>query len=224
MIFAWDFTENFIRPLAKWGGFFFLILGIMWIIYALYETKRRGSFKKRKVEDWDFDLTKFLKILTYIGFLVGIFSMLSGIGELILDEPPSVAYKTANPGEGRNLFSAILLIVFGVFTFLKPLNDLPIASVVGLLVASAAAIIVCILIPDSLVEHIAVHFDPKWFFIILFIIVLAIVAILVKFYIGGLIRVSKIISWPPFAFIVAVLCLIQGFLLLVVGISISGYF
>ena len=150
--------------------------------------------------------------------------MLSGIGELILDEPPSVAYAAVNSGAGRNLFSAILLIVFGIFTFLKPLNDLPIASVVGLLVASAAAIIVCLLIPDGLVEHIAIHFDPKWFFIILFIIILAVVAILVKFYIGGLMRVSKIISWPPFAFIVAVLCLIQGFLLLVVGISILGYF
>ena len=100
MIFAWDFTENFIRPLSKWGGFFFLILGIMWIIYALYETKRRGSFKKRKVQEWDFDVTKFLKGLTYIGFLVGIFSMMSGIGRLILDEPPSVAYATANPGAG----------------------------------------------------------------------------------------------------------------------------
>jgi len=220
LIFAWNFTENFLRPLSRWGGFFFLILGVMWLIYAIYETKRRGSFKKRKVESWDFDITRFLKILTYIGFFVGIFSMMSGIGELILDEPPSVAYAAANPGAGRSLFSAILLIVFGIFTFLKPINDLPIASIVGLIVASAAAIIVCLLIPDVLVEHIAIHFDPKWFFIILFIIILAIVAILVKFYIAGIMRISKIISWPPFAFIVAVVCLIQGFLLLVLGISI----
>jgi len=220
LIFAWNFTEDFIRPLSQWGGFFFLILGIMWLIYAIYETKRRGSFKKRKVESWNFDVTKFLKGLTYIGILVGIFSMMSGIGELILDEPPSVAYAAANPGAGRSLFSAILLIVFGIFTLLKPLNDLPIASVVGLIIASAAAIIVCLLIPDVLVEHIAIHFDPKWFFIILFIIILAIIAILVKFYIAGIMRISKIISWPPLAFIVAVVCLIQGFLLLVLGISI----
>ena len=224
MIFAWDFTENFIRPLSKWGGFFFVILGIMWIIYALYETKRRGSFKKRKVESWEFDITKFLKILTYLGIFVGIFSMISGIGELILDDPPSVAYAAANPGAGRSLFSAILLIVFGLFTLLKPMNDLPIASIVGLVVASAAAIITCLLIPDVLVQHIAIHFDPKWFFIILFIIILAVVAILVKFYIAGIMRISKIISWPPFAFIVAAVCLIQGILLLVIGISISGYF
>ncbi len=222
MIFAWNFTEDFIRPLSRWGGFFFLILGVMWIIYALYETKRRGSFKKRKVESWDFDVTKFLKALTYIGFIVGIFSIMSGIGELILDEPPSLAYAVANPGAGKSLFSAILLIVFGIFTFLKPINDLPIASIVGLIVASAAAIIVSMLIPDTLVEHIAIHFDPKWFFIILFIIILAIVAILVKFYIAGIMRISKIMSWPPFAFIVAIVCLIQGFLLLMLGISILG--
>ncbi|MFX1500875.1 MAG: hypothetical protein ACFFDH_07925 [Promethearchaeota archaeon] len=219
MIFAWDFTENFLRPLSRWGGFFFLILGIMWLIYAAYETMRRGSFKKRKVESWDFDITKFLKVLTYLGFIVGIFSMLSGIGELILNEPPSAAYAN-NLGDERNLFSAILLVIFGVFTFLKPLNDLPIASIVALIIASAVGIIVCILIPDTLVQHIAIHFDPKWFFIVLFIIILAIVALIVKFYIAGIMGVSKVLSWPPFAFIVAVVCVIQGFLLLVLGISI----
>lgn len=208
------------RPLSKWGGFFFLILGIMWIIYAIYETKRRGSFKKRKVESWDFDITKFLKALTYIGILVGIFSIISGVGALILDEPPSVAYATENPGAGRNLFSAILLIVFGAFTLLKPLNDLPISSIVGLVLAIAVGIIVCLLIPDWVVEHIAIHFDPKWFFIVLFIIILAVVAIFVKFYIAGIMGISKVLSWPPFAFIVAIVCIIQGILLLVVGISI----
>jgi hydrogenase/urease accessory protein HupE len=55
-------------------------------------------------------------------------------------------------------------------------------------------------------------------------VVFAIVALTVKFYIGVLMAISKAISWPVLAFIVAAFCLLQGFLLLVVGVSITGYF
>ena len=69
MIYQFSFTENFIRPLAEFAGFLILVLGVMWLVYAFYERKRRGSFKERKVEDWNFDITKFLKVLTYLGIL-----------------------------------------------------------------------------------------------------------------------------------------------------------
>jgi len=221
LIFAFDFTKNILRPLSQWGGFFLLLLGIIWIIYAIYETKRRGSFKKRKVETWDFDVTKFLKILTYFGFIVGIFSILSGVGELILDEPPSKAYDLT---EGKSIFTAIILIVFGIFTFLKPINDLPIASIIGLMVASLIVAIIALAIPPKLVEVIAVFIDPKILLVIIFIIIFAIIALTAKFYMSGVMAISKALSWPPLAFIVAAFCLIQGFLLLVIGVSISGYF
>ena len=224
MIFAFDFTENILKPLAQLGGFFLLLLGIIWIIYAIYETKRRGSFKKRKVETWDFDITKFLKILTYFGFIVGIFSILSGVGELILKVPPSTAYALLNSTTDRNIFTAIILIVFGVFTFLKPINDLPIASIIGLLVASLIMAIIALAIPPQLVQVIAVFIDPKILLVIIFIIIFAIIALTAKFYMSGVMAISKALSWPPLAFIVAAFCLIQGLLLLVLGVSISGYF
>lgn len=224
MIFTFDFTKNILKPLSQWGGFFLFLLGIIWIIYALYETKRRGSFKKRKVETWDFDVTKFLKVLTYFGFIVGIFSILSGVGALILDVPPSTAYALKNPTVGRSLFTAIILIVFGIFTFLKPINDLPIASVIGLMVASLIVAIIALAIPEKFVEAIAVFIDPKILLVIIFIIIFAIIALTAKFYMSGVMAISKALSWPPLAFIVAAFCLIQGFLLLVVGVSISGYF
>ena len=223
MIFAFDFTENILRPLSQWGGFFLLLLGIIWIIYAIYETKRRGSVKKRKVETWDFDVTKFLKILTYFGFIVGIFAILSGVGELILDEPPSNLYAVVT-GPDKSIFTAIILIVFGIFTFLKPINDLPIASVIGLMIASLIVAIIALAIPQTVVELIAVFIDPKILLIIIFIIIFAIIALTAKFYMSGVMAISKALSWPPLAFIVAAFCLIQGFLLLVIGISISGYF
>ena len=223
MIFAFDFTENILRPLSQWGGFFLLLLGIIWIIYAIYETKRRGSVKKRKVETWDFDVTKFLKVLTYFGFIVGIFAILSGVGELILDEPPSNLYAVVT-GPDKSIFTAIILIVFGIFTFLKPINDLPIASVIGLMIASLIVAIIALAIPQTVVELIAVFIDPKILLIIIFIIIFAIIALTAKFYMSGVMAISKALSWPPLAFIVAAFCLIQGFLLLVIGISISGYF
>ncbi len=224
MIYQFGFTEVFLRPLAELAGFFVLLLGLMWLIYTIYETMRRGSFKERKVEDWNFDVTKFLKILTYLGLVVGILSILSGVGGLILkDVAPSVAYAT-NTQDARSMFTSIFLIILGILTLLKPLNDLPISSVIGILLASIVVVIVVLAIPDQLVQVIAIFIDPRIVLAIIFIFVFAIVALTVKFYIGTLMSISKAISWPVFAFIIAIFCLLQGFLLVVIGVSITGYF
>lgn len=220
MIYQFDFTDNFLRPLAELAGFFTLILGVMWLVYAIYETKRRGSVKERKVEEWDFDVTKFLKIFTYFGIIIGILGLLSGVGGLLLNQPPSVAYKST----GASIFTSIFLIILGILTLLKPLNDLPISSILGILLASVVVVIVAFAIPDQVYELIEVLIDPRLLFGILFIIVFAIVMLTVKFYIGALMAISKAISWPVLAFIVAGFCILQGFLLVVIGVSITGYF
>jgi len=221
VLYQIDFTEAFLRPLAEFAGFFILVLGVIWMIYAFYEAKRRGSFKERKVEDWNFKITKFLKVLTYLGFVVGVLSILCGVGGLILNQPPSVAYA-ANTQDSASIFTSVFLIILGVLTFLKPINDLPIGSVLGLLIATFIVIFASLAIPETAVKLIAVFIDPKLLLIIVFIVVFAIVALTVKFYIGSLMAISKAISWPPLAFIIAVFCLLQGFLLLVIGVSITG--
>ena len=223
MIFQFDFTEHILKPLGKLGGWIMLLLGIIWLVYAAYETSRRKSFKKRKVEDWDFNITKFLKFLTYIGFIVGLLSLISGFSGLMFDIPPSVAYATTTEN-ARNLFTSILLIVFGILTFVKPANDLPLASLIGILAASLVVIVMALAIPQQLVDVIAAFINPKILLAIIFIIIFAIVALTAKFYTKFFMTISKAISWPPLAVIFAVFCLIQGFLLLAVGISISGYF
>ncbi len=220
MIYQFDFTNNFLRPLAEFAGFFTLILGVMWLVYAIYETKRRGSVKNRKVEEWNFDVTKFLKFFTYFGIVIGILSILSGVGGLILNQPPSVAYLS----DGASIFTSVFLIILGILTLLKPLNDLPISSVLGILLASVVVVVAAFAIPDQVFELIAVFIDPRLLFVIIFIIIFAIVALTVKFYIGTLMAISKAISWPVLAFIVAAFCLLQGFLLLVIGVSITGFF
>jgi len=223
LIYQFDFTEGFLRPLAEFAGFFLLILGIMWMIYAIYETKRRGSFKERKVEDWNYKITTFLKFLTYFGIVIGALSLLSGVGGLILDQPPSVAYANTTQ-DAKSVFTSAFLIIVGILTLLKPLNDLPISSVLGILLASLVVVVAVLAIPDQVVEVIAVFINPKLLLVIIFIIVFAIVGLTVKFYIGALMTISKAISWPPLAFVMSVFCLLQGFLLLVVGVSITGIF
>ena len=223
LIYQFDFTEGFLRPLAEFAGFFTLILGVMWLVYAIYEAQRRGSVKKRKVEDWNFDVTKFLKFFTYFGIIIGILSILSGVGGLVLDQAPSVAYAS-NTQDAKSLFVSAFLIIAGIFTLLKPLNDLPISSVIGILLASLIVIVAVSAIPDQVVQVIAIFIDPKLLLLIIFIVVFAIVALTVKFYIGILMGISKAISWPVLAFIIAAFSILQGFLLLVIGVSITGFF
>jgi len=215
-----QFKEGFLIPLAELAGFFVLILGIMWLIYGIYEAKRRGSVKERKVEDWDFKLTKFFKILTYLGFVVGILSILSGVAGLLYNRPPSVAFHSGEV----SIFTSVFLIILGILTFLKPMNDIPISSVVGLLAGTAVVAIIVMALPGEAYIIIGIFMNPTLFFVILFIIVFAIVALTAKFYIGTLMAISKIISWPVIALIIAGFCILQGFLLLVVGVSITGYF
>jgi hypothetical protein len=215
-----QFKEGFLIPLAELAGFFVLILGIMWLIYGIYEAKRRGSVKERKVEDWDFKLTKFFKVLTYLGFVVGILSILSGVAGLLYNRPPSVAFQSGEV----SIFTSVFLIILGILTFLKPMNDIPISSVVGLLAGTAVVAIIVMALPGEAYIIIGIFMNPTLFFVILFIIVFAIVALTAKFYIGTLMAISKIISWPVIALIIAGFCILQGFLLLVVGVSITGYF
>ena len=211
-------AESIFSLLAQSAGFFVLMLGFMWLIFSAYEGSRRKSWRKlTKIDDWDFDITLFLRILTYAGFIVGILSIIIGVSGLILNEPPSIAYSTKTGEDTVNYFTSIFLIILGFFTFLKPLNDLPISSIIGL---AAATLINIIIIGVLIYLDITISTTIAIVIIVLFIIIFAVVAITVKFYTAVLMAVSKIISWPPIAFGIAVFCIIQGFLLLVLGISI----
>ena len=212
--------QTFLELLGVMAGFFVLILGIMWLIFGIYEAKRRGSVKKRKTEDWDMTVTKFLKVLTYLGLVIGIFGLLSGVSGLMYNIPPSVVFICGEV----SIFTSALLIILGILTLLKPLNDLPIPSVIGLLAGSAVVLILVIALPGAAYTVIGLFMNPTLFFIILFIIIFAIVALTAKFYVGALMKISKFLSWPPIAFILAGFCFLQGFLVLVLGVSIGYLF
>ena len=97
--------------LAQAAGFFIMLLGFMWLIFCAYEATRRKSFKKLTgIDDWNFDLTVFLRILSLAGFVVGIFSIISGACGLIFDEPPSLAYASQTT-DSMNVFTSVFLII-----------------------------------------------------------------------------------------------------------------
>ena len=108
---------------------------------------------------------------------------------LILDIPPSFRYEN-----GADHFTCIFLIVIGVAMLFKPVNDIPLASIIGILAGSAAAVALVLFIPDSAVIWISDWINPKLGLAIIFIIVTAIVALTAKFYIGILQKISKFLS------------------------------
>ena len=219
----WAIIRGFFNWVAESGAIMMVLSGLMAITWFGYERKRRGSFTKKKAEE-EFDVTKFLRGMSYLGLILGIFVIWSGIMSLILDISPSFEYARLNPGDApfdgeANHFTSIFLIVIGIAMFFKPIADLPLSSILGLLAGTATAFLIALFVPDPVVDVIGTKV-LKWALVIIFIIVTAIVGLTAKFYIGTLQKISKFLSWPPIAFIIVVFCLVQGFCLWIGGFSI----
>ena len=215
----WDLIKIFFDWVGQSAGIMVLLAGLLAITWLGYERKRRKSFTKKDVDEYEFDTTKFLRVLSYLGLILGIFCLWSGITGLILDIPPSFKYAevTAN---SNDTFTSILLIILGIVMFLKPINDLPWAGIIGLLVGTVTAFIIAMIVPDTAVQWVAGFINPKWVLVIIFVIVTTLVAISVKFYINILMTISKILSWPPIALVIVIFCVVQGVALWGLGVSI----
>lgn len=214
----WDILGGFFNWVSESAAIMLVLSGVMAVTWLGYERKRRGSFTKRKV-DVEFAMTTFLRVLSYVGLILGIFVVWSGAISLILDIPPSFAYRDVTE-DSVNHFTSIFLIVIGIAIFFFPIKDLPLASIIGLLAGTATVIVIALLVPDWAVELIANVINPKWILVIIFIIITVVVIIAVKFYIGIFKTISKVLSWPPIALVIMVFCFIQGFALWIFGISI----
>lgn len=217
----WDVIKGFFDWVAESAAIMMVLSGAMAITWLGFERKRRGSFTKKKAEE-EFNVTKFLRGLSYIGLVLGIFVIWSGMVSLIMDIPPSFKYEEVNPGEGSNHFTSIFLIVIGLVMFFKPIADLPLSSIIGLIAGTATAIVIALIVPDSVVQLIGGLINPKWVLVIIFIIVAVIVGLTAKFYLGTLQKMSKFLSWPPIAFIIMIFCFVQGIALWGFGVSIFG--
>ena len=215
----WPYISAFFTWVSESAGIFVLITGVIALTWLGFEGKRRGSFFKRKSDDdKKSTISKFLRFLSYFGVIVGILDVWAGAMGLILDIPPSFKYGAITPHADH--FTCIFLIVVGIAMFFKPINDLPLSSILGLIAGSATAFILALLIPDTAVKWITPWINPKLLLTIIFIIVTVLVAITAKFYIGVLKAISKFLSWPPVAFVIMLFGFLQGILLWGFGISI----
>ena len=217
------FQLDFFNWVAQSAGVMVFISAFIALTWLGFERKRRGSFTRRKAseggEDKKFNLSRFLKVLSYFGIVVGILDIWAGAMGLILDITPSFQYAIITEN-GADHFTCIFLIVIGIAMLFKPVNDMPLASIIGILAGTAAAGALVIFVPDSAVIWISDWINPKLGLAIVFIIVTAIVALTAKFYIGILQKISKFLSWPPIAFLIMVFCFAQGILLWGFGMSI----
>jgi len=214
----WNIIQGFFNWVAESAAIMMVLSGAMAITWLGYERKRRGSFTKRKTEVEKFNVTKFLRGISYVGLILGVFVIWSGIMGLILDIPPSFQYRDVTADEA-NHFACIFLIVIGIAIFFKPISDLPLSSILGLVIGSITAFIIALVIPDSVTNFLGTSV-VKWAIVIIFIIVSVVVGLTAKFYIGTLQKISKFLSWPPIAFIIMIFCFVQGFCLWIGGFSI----
>lgn len=217
----WPYIVGFFNWVAESAGIFVLLSGIVAFSWVAFEWTRRGSFFKRKSDADRSSLSRLLRVLlrliSYSGVIIGILDVWAGTMGLIQDIPPSFKYGAITPHADH--FTCIFLIVVGIAMFFKPINDLPVASIVGLLAGTAAAAALAAFIPQSVVVFIADYIDPKLVLIIVLIVVAALVALTAKFYIGVLQAISKFLSWPPIALVICVFGIVQGILLWGFGIS-----
>ncbi len=219
----WPYILAFFTWVSESAGIFVLISGVIALTWVGFESKRRGSFFKRKSEEGiTAVVSKFLRIslriISYSGVIVGILCIWAGAMGLILDIPPSFKYGDITPHADH--FTCIFLIVVGIAMFFKPVNDLPLSSILGLIAASATVFILALIVPDSAVEWIAGWINPKLLLIIIFIIITALVAIVAKFFLRVPQAISKFLSWPPVAFLIMIFGFVQGILLWGFGISV----
>ncbi len=220
----WPYVVGFFNWVSESAGIFVLISGIVALSWLGFETKRRGSFFSRKSDDEKSStLSKFLRIslrvISYSGVIVGILNIWAGAMGLILDIPPSFAYRDVTANQADH-FTCIFLIIVGIAMLFKPVKDLPLTSMLSLIAASATVFILALLVPDSVVTFITPWINPKLLLIIIFIIVTVLVAFVAKFFIKIPQMISKFLSWPPIAFVIMVFALVQGILLWGFGISI----
>ncbi|NVM18151.1 MAG: hypothetical protein HWN80_10575 [Candidatus Lokiarchaeota archaeon] len=217
----WPYVVGFFNWVSESAGIFVLISGVIALTWVGFEGKRRGSLFRRKA-DSESTLSKglriILRVISYSGVIVGILNIWAGAMGLILDIPPSFKYGDITPHADH--FTCIFLIVVGIAMFFKPVNDLPLSSILGLIAASATVFILALLVPDSVVAFIAGWINPKLLLIIIFIIITALVAFIAKFFIKIPQAISKFLSWPPVAFVIMVFGFVQGILLWGFGISI----
>ncbi|MHA1392096.1 MAG: hypothetical protein ACTSRZ_01230 [Promethearchaeota archaeon] len=214
-----SFWENILNWFQNSAAWLLIFGGLMALTWLGYERKRKKGFIRIKTEDWEeTDVTKFLRAMSYIGIILGIIMIWSAVVGMINDIPPSFKYADKFPGEGYDLVTSISLIIVGLVCFFKPINDLPWAGLIGLFAGIASGVIVTLSLPPELTANP----DMKYYIIGFGILVATLVGVALKFWIGSIQMISRVLSYPPVALIVSAYCLVQGIMVLTLGYGLGN--
>jgi hypothetical protein len=139
----------------------------------------------------------FVKIISGLGFVIGILLMATGI----------VVWAV----QGQDSVTQTLLIVTGIALFLKPIKDIRWASLIGLTVGCLCLGYVMLLnpLPPSFFG-----IESKWIYAAIFLVPALFTYLLFRFVEDLLTFVGTILSFRFVAITIGMLCVIQGILLL----------
>ncbi|MHA1819877.1 MAG: hypothetical protein ACTSU2_16135 [Promethearchaeota archaeon] len=211
----WQRILNWFPRSAAW---MLIIGGFVALTWLGYERKRKKGFIRIKTEDWEeTEVTKFLRVLSYTGIFLGIIIIWAAIIGMLNGIPPSFKYRDVT-GNNYDIVTSVSCIVVGLVMFFKPVNDLPWAGIIGFFAGVAASIVIALNIPPSWMSNP----NLKWYIIITGIVIASLVGVLVKNWIGVIQAISKILSYPPIALIVAVYCFVQGGMVLLLGYGLGN--
>ncbi|MHA1776017.1 MAG: hypothetical protein DRO88_07465 [Promethearchaeia archaeon] len=212
--FAQGLLDLWVKIFGDSGAWMLIFCGLMALVWFFYEGMRRGWIRRKK-EDWEMDsVSRFLKFLIFLGIVLGLINVITAVITISLDIPPSFAYRD-NVGNHYDLLTSISLLVMGLAMFIKPLQDVPIATIVGLIAGAAVALLLAMVIPSGFLSDSTV----KWILVIVFVAITSIVGALLKVWVDGIEAVAKFLSWPPIALVLAAYCIVQGLFVLVGGTS-----
>ena len=141
--------------------------------------------------------------------MVGIIGWMNNI-------PPSTKYGEVT-GIHHDPLTTVSLIIIGLIMFIKPFKDVPFFAFIGLMVGIISATAFAAFIPAPIAEYYG--WNVQLWALIIGIIVTAVVGMTVKFYTNVFEWLAELFSLPPFALIIALYCLIQGFMIIIGGTS-----
>ena len=210
----------FVNTFGGKDGWILVACGFLFLIWFLYEVYRRKGFIHSKKEEWDLDITVPLKLIIYLGVILGLIAIGTSIVGMVYDIPPSDKMEFL----GKNdKFTSVLLLIVGFIIFIKPTMDIPWATLIAFLAGTGVVFAIVFLIPNSALEAGVeyLNVNMKWILLTVFLIVFGIVSSMLKFWFGLIETFAKFVSWPPIALLMSLLCLVQGFGVVFFGWSFS---
>lgn len=210
--------KNIMNWFPQSAAWLLIVAGLMALTWLGYERKRKMGFIRSKKEDWEeTEVSKFLRGLSYLGILIGILLIWAAVIGMLNGIAPSFKFAAVTKND-YDLLTSLSLIILGLAMFMKPINDLPWAGIIGLAAGVASGVLIALSIPPELM----VYPNTKWIVLGIGIAIATIVGLALKFWIGSIQLVSKIFSYPPIALIIAVYCIVQGIMVLTLGYGLAN--